>query len=68
MEWYLREGGSGYWDAADVEAALAPHPVLRSHGFGAAAVVDGLPSVSAAAGGGAAALSGLHRNRSAAAE
>ena len=68
VEWYLREGGSGYWDAADVEAALAPHPVLRSHGFGAAAVVDGLPSVSAAAGGGAAALSGLHRNRSAAAE
>ena len=72
VDWYLEKGGigRGYWDDADVEAALAPHPVLRAHGFGA--VGDGLASVSdgggVLVGGGQATLSGLQRNRSAAAE
>ena len=37
VAWYARHGSGpgGFWDDADVEAALAPHPVLRvSHGLG----------------------------------
>ena len=36
VAWYARHGlGAGHWDDADVEAALAPHPVLRvTHGLG----------------------------------
>ena len=73
VDWYLEtmkgsgSGGNGYWNPADVEAALAPHPVLRrSHGFGA--VNDGLEAADGALVGGGAALSALQRNRSAAAE
>ena len=73
VEWYLEKGGRGYWDDADVEAALAPHPVLRSHGFGA--VGDGLASVAVGGteggvlvGSSAGLSGGLQRNRSAAAE
>lgn len=70
VDWYLETGGRGYWDDADVEAALAPHPVLRSHGFGA--VGDGVASSMGDGDGGGvliggqAMLSGLQRNRSAA--
>ena len=69
VNWYLETGGRGYWDDADVEAALAPHPVLRSHGFGA--VGDGITSSIGGDDGGVlvggqATLSGLQRNRSAA--
>jgi UDP-glucose 4,6-dehydratase len=31
VAWYAAHGLRGHWDEADVEAALAPHPVLHSH-------------------------------------
>ncbi len=38
VRWYAAHGpGSGHWDDGDVEAALAPHPVLHSHLGGGAA-------------------------------
>ena len=31
MDWYLGRGLKDYWDGGDVEAALAPHPIIRPH-------------------------------------
>ena len=42
VRWYAAHGlGAGHWEDADVEAALAPHPVLHSHGGGGAGGVGG---------------------------
>ena len=30
VEWYLEHGFDSYWNSADVEQALAPHPVMHS--------------------------------------
>lgn len=30
VDWYLAHGFKDYWNTADVEAALAPHPVMHS--------------------------------------
>ena len=29
VAWYLSHGFKDYWDRADVEAALAPHPIIH---------------------------------------
>ena len=29
MDWYLTHGFKDYWDKADVEAALEPHPIIH---------------------------------------
>jgi len=29
VDWYLTHGFKDYWDRADVEAALAPHPIIH---------------------------------------
>ena len=31
VDWYLGRGLKDYWDGGDVEAALAPHPIIRPH-------------------------------------
>ena len=30
VEWYLAHGFDNYWNARDVEQALAPHPIMHS--------------------------------------
>lgn len=32
IEWYLEQNIEEYWDAADVERALQPHPVIQGQG------------------------------------
>lgn len=29
VDWYLTHGFKDYWDKADVEAALEPHPIIH---------------------------------------
>ena len=31
VDWYLKHGFKDYWNGTDVEAALAPHPVMHSN-------------------------------------